>query len=89
MESEIICLVFGLILAFCVGIICLVHMYRKERFRANLLQEQLDIRRQIERGVRVDKILWDYHDVMYLNNTYNIKVKNSERKRRTLKGGKQ
>lgn len=64
-------------------------LYEKQQKRANILQEQLDIRRYIEKGNRADKILWDYHDVTYLNNSYNIKVKNIQKQHKTLKGGTQ
>lgn len=67
--------------------IYLALLYEKQQRRANILQEQLDIRRYIEKGNRADKILWDYHDVTYLNNSYNIKVKNIQKQHKTLKGG--
>ena len=46
-----------------------------------------EIRRQIERGEQADKVLWKYHNVTYLNNTYNVKVKNVQKKHKTLQGG--
>lgn len=69
--------------------IYLALLYEKQQKRANILQEQLDIRRYIEKGNRADKILWDYHDVTYLNNSYNIKVKNIQKQHKILKGGMQ
>lgn len=69
--------------------IYLALLYERQQKRANILQEQLDIRRYIEKGNRADKILWDYHDVTYLNNSYNIKVKNVQKQHKTLKGDTQ
>lgn len=69
--------------------IYLALLYEKQHKRANILQEQLDIRKCIEKGNRPDKILWDYHNVTYLNNSYNIKVKNIQKQHKTLKGGTQ
>ena len=81
MTSEMIFIICATILAFCVWSICLIHMYRKEHKRANILQEYIDIKRQIERGNRADKIFWKYYNVTYLNNTYNIKSKNTKQKK--------
>lgn len=77
----------GIALAFIIWTIYLRRLYKKEQLRANILQEQLTIRREIERGNRPDKILWDYHDVTYLNNSYNVKVKNVKTQHKSLKGG--
>lgn len=87
MISEQIIILVGIILAFCVWTICLAHLYKKEHKRANILQEQLEIRRQIEKGNRADKILWDYHDVTYLNNSYNVKCRSAKTQHKSLKGG--
>lgn len=87
MINELIIILFGVILAFVAFAVCLIHLYKREQRRANILQEQLEIRRKIERGEQVDKILWKYHNVTYLNNAYNVKVKNIQKKHRTLKGG--
>jgi len=87
MINELIIILFGIILAFIAFAVCLVHLYKREQRRADILQEQLEIRRCIERGEQVDKILWKYHNVTYLNNAYNIKVKNIQKQHRTLQGG--
>lgn len=87
--NEVHMIFIGMALAFVVWTICLGLLYRRAQLRANILQEQLDIRRYIEKGNRADKILWDYHDVTYLNNTYNIKIKNMKTEHKTLKGGTQ
>lgn len=87
MINELIIILFGIILAFCVFVICSMHLYKREQRRADILQEQLEIRRQIERGEQADKVLWKYHNVTYLNNTYNVKVKNVQKKHKTLQGG--
>lgn len=87
MISKVVIILFGIILAFCAFVVCLVHLYKREQRRANILQEQLEIRRQIERGEQVDKILWKYHDVTYLNNAYSVKVKNAQEEHKTLHGG--
>lgn len=87
MMNELIIILVGVILAFVVWTICSMHLYKREQRRANILQEQLEIRRHIERGEQVDKILWKYHNVTYLNNAYNIKVKNIQKKQKTLQGG--
>lgn len=76
MITKLVIMFFGIILAFIVWTVCLMRLYHREQLRANILQEQLDIKRQIERGNRADKIVWKYHNVAYLNNTYNIRVKN-------------
>lgn len=87
MINELIIILFGTILAFGVFVICSMHLYKREQRRANILQEQLEIRRCIERGEQADKILWKYHNVTYLNNVYNIKAKNIQKKHKTLQGG--
>lgn len=87
MINELVIILFGTILAFGVFVVCSMHLYKREQRRANILQEQLDIRRQIERGEQVDKILWKYHNVIYLNNAYNVKVKSIQKKHKTLQGG--
>lgn len=87
MISKVVIILFGTILAFCAFVVCLVHLYKREQRRANILQEQLEIRRQIERGEQVDKILWKYHDVTYLNNAYNVKAKGIQKEHETLQGG--
>lgn len=87
MISELVIILFGTILAFGVFVICSMHLYKREQRRANILQEQLEIRRQIEKGEQVDKILWKYHDVTYLNNAYNVKVKSIQKEHKTLQGG--
>ena len=87
MINELIIILFGTILAFIAFAVCLVHLYKREQRRADILQEQLEIRRQIERGEQADKILWKYHNVTYLNNAYNVKVKNIQKRHRTLQGG--
>lgn len=89
MINELITILFGTILAFGVFVICSMHLYKREQRRANILQEQLEIRRQIERGEQVDKILWKYHDVTYLNNAYNVKAKGIQKEHETLQGGQQ
>lgn len=86
MINELQVIFIGIVLIFSTWLICLWHLYKKERLRANILQEQLDIRRQIEKGNRPDKILWSYHDVTYLNNSYNIKVKNMQVQHKNLRG---
>lgn len=86
MINELQIIFVGIILIFFSWTICLRHLYKKECLRANILQEQLDIRRQIERGNRPDKILWNYHDVVYLNNGYNVRVKNTQTQHTNLKG---
>ena len=87
MINELQIIFIGIALAFIVWTIYLRRLYKKEQLRANILQEQLTIRREIERGNRPDKILWDYHDVTYLNNSYNVKVKNVKTQHKSLKGG--
>lgn len=67
--------------------IYLIKLYTVEHRKANILQEQLEIRRQLERGVKIDEMIWKYHNVTYINNAYNIKAKNLQRKQRTLHGG--
>lgn len=84
MISKIVIMLAGIILALVLWILLILRLYKKQELRANILQEQLDIRRQIERGNRADKILWEYHNVTYLNNTYNIKVKNITHKNKSL-----
>ena len=74
----------GIILVLALWILLILRLYKKQELRANILQEQLDIRRQIERGNRADKILWEYHNVTYLDNTYNIKVKNITHENKSL-----
>lgn len=87
MINELQIIFIGMALAFVACTICLRRLYKKEQLRANILQEQLTIRREIERGNRPDKILWNYHDVTYLNNSYNVKVKNVQTQHKSLKGG--
>lgn len=87
MINELVIILFGTILAFGAFVVCLMHLYKREQRRANILQEQLEIRRQIERGEQADKILWKYHNVTYLNNAYNVKVKSIQKKHKTLQGG--
>lgn len=87
MINELQIIFIGIVLVFVALTIYLRRLYKKEQLRANILQEQLTIRREIERGNRPDKILWDYHDVTYLNNSYNIKVKNAKTQHKSLKGG--
>lgn len=77
----------GMILILIIWTMYLIHLYQKEKLRADILQEQLDIRRQIERGNRADKIIWKYHNVAYLNHNYNIKLKNLKNKQTSLNGG--
>ena len=84
MTSEMICIIFATILAFSVLSICLIHLYRREHKRANIFEEYIEIKRQIEKGNRADKIFWKYYDVTYLNDTYNIKIKNLKQKRASL-----
>lgn len=86
MISELVVVLFGTILAFCAFVVCLMHLYKREQRRANILQEQLEIRKQIERGEQADKILWKYHDVTYLNNAYSVKVKSVQKEHKTLHG---
>lgn len=85
--NELVIVLCGVILAFVVWTVCLIHLYKREQRRADILQEQLEIRRQIERGEQADKVLWKYHNVTYLNNAYNVKVKNMQTQHKTLKGG--
>ena len=80
MTSEMICIIFAIILVFFVWSVFLIHLYRKEHKRANIFQEYIEIKRQIERGNRADKIFWEYYDVTYLDNSYNIKIKNLKQK---------
>ena len=87
MTSELMVVLFGIILAFCAFVACLMHLYKREQRRANILQEQLEIRRYIERGEQADKVLWKYHDVTYLNNAYSVKVKNAQKEHKILQGG--
>lgn len=87
MMSELMVVLFGTILAFCAFVACLMHLYKREQRRANILQEQLEIRRYIERGEQADKVLWEYHDVTYLNNAYSVKVKNIQEEHKILQGG--
>ena len=87
MTSELMVILFGIILAFCAFIACLMHLYKREQRRANILQEQLEIRSYIERGEQADKVLWKYHDVTYLNNAYSVKVKNIQKEHKILQGG--
>lgn len=84
MISKIVIMLAGIILVLALWILLILRLYKKQELRANILQEQLDIRRQIERGNRADKILWEYHNVTYLDNTYNIKVKNITHKNKSL-----
>ena len=86
MINELQVIFIGIVLIFIAWLICLGHLYRRERLRANILQEQLTIRKEIERGNRPDKILWDYHDVTYLNNSYNVKFRNAKTQHKSLKG---
>ena len=86
MINELQVIFIGMALVFVIWTICLGHLYKKEQLRANILQEQLTIRREIERGNRPDKILWDYHDVTYLNNSYNVKFRNAKTQHKSLKG---
>ena len=81
MINEMICIIFAIILAFFVWSVFLIHLYRKEHKRANIFQEYIEIKRQIERGNRADKIFWEYYDVTYLNDSYNIKIKNMKQKK--------
>ena len=87
MTGELMIVLFGIILAFCAFVACLMHLYKREQRRANILQEQLEIRRYIERGEQADKVLWKYHDVTYLNNAYSVKVKNIQKEHKILQGG--
>ena len=87
MTSETIFIIIATILAFIVWSICLIHMYRKEHKRAEMLQEYIEIKRQIERGNKADKILWQYYDVTYLNNGYHIILKGVKPELKTLEGG--
>lgn len=84
MISKIVIMLAGIILVLALWILLILRLYKKQELRANILQEQLDIRRQIERGNRADKILWEYHNVTYLDNTYNIKVKNITHENKSL-----
>lgn len=84
MIDKIMIMFTGIILVLALWVLLILRLYKKQELRANILQEQLDIRRQIERGNRADKILWEYHNVTYLNNTYNIKVKNITHKNKSL-----
>ena len=77
----------GIILVLAFWIMFILRLYKKQEFRANLLQEQLDIKRQIERGNIADKMLWKYHNVTYLDHIYNIKVKNLQTKPKRLVRG--
>lgn len=87
MTGELMVVLFGVILAFCAFVACLMHLYKREQRRANILQERLEIRRYIERGEQADKVLWEYHDVTYLNNAYSVKVKNAQEEHKILQGG--
>lgn len=75
MIGEIQIIFVGTVLALVMWTICLIHLYRKERLRAETFREYIDIKRCIEQGKRADKILWNYYDVAYLNDSYNIKLK--------------
>ena len=87
MTSETIFIITAIILIFIVWSICLIHMYKKEHKRAEMLQEYIEIKKQIERGNKADKILWQYYDVTYLNGGYHIIIKGMKPELKTLEGG--
>ena len=87
MTSETIFIIVAAILAFIAWSICLIHMYQKEHKRAEMLQEYIEIKKQIEKGNKADKILWQYYDVTYLNDAYHIIIKGMKPELKTLNGG--
>lgn len=87
MISETIFIITAIILVFIVCSIYLIQMYKKEHRRAEMLQEYIEIKKQIERGDKADKILWQYYDVTYLNGGYHIVIKGMKPELKTLEGG--
>ena len=87
MINELALLMIAVILAFCVIIGYMVHIYRFQKRRADGLQEYITIKRWIRNGRSPDTTVWKYYDVTRIDDGYRITLKNYKRQQRTLTPG--